>query len=40
MPVLSAADIDFWEKNGYVVVHDAVPPENCKAAERAHLGLS
>ena len=35
MPVLSAADIDFWEENGYVVVHDAVPPENCKAAERA-----
>ena len=35
MPVLSAADIDFWEENGYVVVHDAVPPENYKAAERA-----
>ena len=35
MPVLSAADIDFWEENGYVVLHDAVPPENCKAAERA-----
>ncbi len=35
MPVLSAADIDFWEENGYVVVHDAVPPENCKAAECA-----
>ena len=35
MPVLSAADVDFWEENGYVVVHDAVPPENCKAAERA-----
>ena len=34
MPVLSAADIDFWEENGYVVLHDAVPPENCKAAER------
>lgn len=35
MPVLSAADRDFWEENGYVVVHDAVPPENCRAAERA-----
>jgi hypothetical protein len=35
MPVLSAVDLDFWEENGYVVVHDAVPPENCKAAEQA-----
>ena len=35
MPVLSTADVDFWEENGYVVLHDAVPPENCKAAERA-----
>lgn len=35
MPVLSAADRDFWEEHGYVVVHDAVPPENCEAAERA-----
>ena len=35
MPVLSSEDLAFWEENGYVVVHDAVPPENCKAAEQA-----
>ena len=35
MPVLSAEDRDFWDENGYVVVHDAVSLENCKAAENA-----
>ena len=35
MPVLSAADRAFWEEHGYVTVHDAVPPENTKAAEDA-----
>ena len=35
MAVLSATDLAFWEENGYVVVHDAVPPENLKAAEEA-----
>ena len=35
MPVLTAEDRQFWEENGYVVVHNAVPPENLKAAERA-----
>ena len=30
MPVLSAADIDFWEENGYVVVHDAVPRKTAR----------
>ena len=35
MPVLTAEDRKFWEENGYVVVHNAVPPENLKAAERA-----
>ena len=35
MPVLSQDDRAFWEENGYVVVHDAVPPENVKAAEQA-----
>ena len=35
MPVLSSEDLAFWEKNGYVVVHNAVPPENCTAAEQA-----
>jgi len=34
-PVLSAADLAFWEENGYVVVHDAVPPGNCRAAAQA-----
>jgi ectoine hydroxylase-related dioxygenase (phytanoyl-CoA dioxygenase family) len=34
-PVLSAADLAFWNENGYVVVHDAVPPENCRAAAQA-----
>jgi hypothetical protein len=31
MAVLSEADWAFWEENGYVVVHHAVPPENLKA---------
>jgi hypothetical protein len=35
MPVLSAEDRAFWEEHGYVVVREAVPPENCRAAERA-----
>jgi hypothetical protein len=35
MPVLSDEDRVFWEENGYVIVHNAVPPENCKAAEKA-----
>lgn len=35
MPVLSAEDRAFWEENGYVVVRQAVPLENCRAAERA-----
>jgi ectoine hydroxylase-related dioxygenase (phytanoyl-CoA dioxygenase family) len=35
MPVLSAEDRAFWEEHGYVVVRNAVPPENCAAAARA-----
>lgn len=35
MPVLSKKELDFWEENGYVVVSEAVPPENCRAAEQA-----
>ena len=35
MSVLSAEDRAFWDENGYVVVHDAVPLENCRAAEGA-----
>lgn len=34
-PVLTAADLGFWDQNGYVVLHDAVPPENCQAAREA-----
>lgn len=35
MSVLSAEDRVFWEENGYVVIHNAVPPEHVKAAEKA-----
>ena len=31
MRVLSESDIGFWNENGYVVVHDAAPPENLRA---------
>ena len=34
-PVLSSEDLEFWEENGYVVARRAVPPENCRAAEKA-----
>ncbi|HTJ27984.1 MAG TPA: phytanoyl-CoA dioxygenase family protein [Candidatus Limnocylindria bacterium] len=34
-PVLSAADLAFWDEHGYVVVHDAVAPEARRAAEEA-----
>jgi hypothetical protein len=40
-PVLSAADLGFWQEHGYVVLHDAVPPQVRKAAAQAlweHLG--
>jgi hypothetical protein len=42
-PVLSQQDLAFWEAHGYVVLHDAVSPENREAAARAiweHLGMS
>ena len=32
---LSVKDLTFWEENGYVVVRQAVPLKNCRAAERA-----
>ena len=32
MSILSDADLRFWHENGYVVVHDVVPPENLTAA--------
>jgi hypothetical protein len=41
-PVLSPADLAFWEEHGYVVLHDAVAPESCAATERMiweHLGM-
>src|SRR5580704_10035639 len=31
-PVLSVADLGFWDQHGYVILRDAVPPENCQAA--------
>lgn len=34
-PALSAADLAFFEEHGYVILHDAVPPEVFTAAERA-----
>jgi hypothetical protein len=34
-PVLTPDEMAFWEENGYVIVHDAVPPENCRAAAAA-----
>jgi hypothetical protein len=34
-PVLSGEDLEFWDENGYVVLHDAVSPEQCQAAADA-----
>jgi hypothetical protein len=34
-PALTAADLDFWDRNGYVILHDAVPPASCRAAVAA-----
>src|SRR5262249_957255 len=34
-PVLSADDLGFWGEHGYVVLHDAVPEDNCRAAVQA-----
>ena len=42
-PVLTAADLAFWEEHGYVVLHDAVPPDTREAAAQAlwqHIGAS
>jgi hypothetical protein len=30
--VLNPDEMSFWEENGYVVLHDAVPADNCRAA--------
>jgi Phytanoyl-CoA dioxygenase (PhyH) len=32
---LTAEDLQFWEGNGYVVIHNAVSPEGCAAAVEA-----
>ena len=40
MPVLSAADIDFWEENGYVVVHDAGAPGKTARQPSVPSGIS
>jgi len=37
--VLTAEDLDFWDRNGYAVLHDAVAPEQCVAAARAIYGF-
>jgi hypothetical protein len=34
-PVLSDEDLALWDENGYVILHDAVPPENRHAAVEA-----
>jgi hypothetical protein len=34
-PVLSADDLAFWQKNGYVVLRNAVSAEDCREAEWA-----
>ena len=31
MRVLSQADVEFWDENGYVIIPNAVPPENLQA---------
>ena len=35
MKALTKQQLDFWQENGYVVVPQAVPPENCRAAATA-----
>ena len=34
MSVLSTEDRAFWEENGYVVIHDAAPPELIQTRHR------
>jgi len=33
--VFTPDEISFWEENGYIVLHDAVPQENCGVAVKA-----
>ncbi|MGB7034416.1 MAG: phytanoyl-CoA dioxygenase family protein, partial [Xanthobacteraceae bacterium] len=42
-PALSEADLSFWRENGYVILHDAVTPDQSAAAARAvweHVGAA
>ena len=42
-PVLSAADLAFWDEHGYVIVHEAVPEASRAAAAQAildHVGAT
>lgn len=32
LEVLSEADMEFWNENGYVIIREAVPQEDCQAA--------
>jgi hypothetical protein len=34
-PVLTQADLTFWEEHGYVVLHDAIPASACETAAEA-----
>jgi hypothetical protein len=38
-PALTPAELEFWDDNGYVVLHEAVPPANCHAATEAICGF-
>ena len=40
MSVLSSEDRAFWEENGYVVIHDAAPPELIQNTAKAVWGPS
>jgi hypothetical protein len=33
--VLSNDELDFWNENGYVILHNAISSENCKLTEKA-----
>ena len=33
--VFTPEDLEFWEEHGYVILHDAVSPAHCRAAEEA-----
>jgi len=39
MSILNKDDRAFWDENGYVVIHEAVPPENIKATADAVWGF-